>query len=234
MYEMLPFIIGGIAVAAAVTAGTTIYKKFSSDEDEIESLGSFAIWGRPDSGKTTFVYRIQQKNIPEEKEATTSKQPPVTDIKPFTINGKKFKINEITDLPGTVDRQRIWKTLVSEKKHIFYLVNLSRLSDAKYLSNVKHDLQLTAKTIGDLKSGIKPIHIIGTHIDESEFKDLEDSQVGNVLQQNSKIRAIHESIQHSSDKFKNSEEMKGFLYPVNLMDELSFKILIESIINDIK
>lgn len=237
---MLPFIIGGIAVAAAITAGTTIYKKFSSDdeqpvmpENEIESLGSFAIWGRPDSGKTTFVYRIQQKDIPKEKEATSSRRE-FRDIKPISIRENKFKIDEITDLPGTIDRKRTWVDLVKNKKHVFYLVNLARLSDKKYLSEVKNDLKITTEAISALKTDMKPIHIIGTHIDESDFKNILDADVNNKLQENSEIRAILESIKYLGDELKNSDGIKGFLYSVNLTELPSFNKLIENIINDIK
>lgn len=230
---MLPFIIGGIAVAAAVSVGTTIYKRFSGDEDKIESLGSFAIWGRPDSGKTTFVYRIQQKATPKIKEATSSKKV-FKDIKPILIENMKFKVDEITDLPGTEDRKNTWIDLVQHKNHVFYLVNLSRLSDKKYLSEVKNDLKISTEAISAFKTNIKPIHIIGTHLDESDFEGISGADVNNKLQENSEIRAIFESIKHLGDELKNSDGMKGFLYSVNLTDLSSFNTLIENIINDIK
>ncbi|TMP20416.1 hypothetical protein CWC02_06100 [Pseudoalteromonas sp. S2721] len=228
---MLPIIIGGVAAVTAIGAG--LYARANYKKRSTISLGTFAIWGRPNSGKTTFVYQLQQKELPKEKR-TTSEMTRFKDIKPLIYEDMSFKIEEITDFPGTNDRKTSWKKLVQEKQHIFYLINLSKLEDKDYIQKVKNDLKLTVEAISNPEiSSIKPVNIICTHLDKSSFKDINPSEVNNKIQDSSDFKIIFEKLESLGEELVNSEGIVGHVYSANLIDKQSFRNMLKSISYDI-
>lgn len=195
-------------------------------EDEVypSYLGSFVVWGRPNSGKTTFISRLCGQDVGlNSKEATTSKKK-YKNIK-FKVNdGTLFTINEIVDMPGTMDRLDDWLMQVMDNDHVFYLIDLSRLTDRKYISQIEWDVRRTIEALGKSNKECKRINIIATHIDESQFRQFPTENANNILQDNDVIRQIYET----TSEYKVS----GYVYSANLMDKDSFQRLMESVIND--
>lgn len=224
---MFQFIIAG-GVVAVVAAGTAVYKYFNSDSDSTQSkeeppvsVGRFAIWGRPNVGKTTFINRLLGGVCnPNQKHATTSK---ITykDIPVVEVGNRKFRIEEISDLPGTKDRLNNWIELVKTHDHVFYLIDISRV-DSEYMAAVRADLKATVESLKESIRRHKRINIIATHIDKSKFKDEDPANVNNVVQREADFCKIYESI----------EGVAGYVYSVNLINTESYKRLLESIIRD--
>jgi GTPase SAR1 family protein len=120
-----------VAVAGAIGAklevmrmNSAFKKKTENATPEVKSRGSFVVWGRPDSGKTTFISRLLGKQPPEKKESTDSiktyKKVPLN-----FLNGGLFEVDEIADMPGNLDFRDKWLQMVIEKDHVFYLIDLS-------------------------------------------------------------------------------------------------------------
>lgn len=217
---MLPIIIGGVATAVigvAGAVGTYFYTRPNS-------LGDFVVWGRPDTGKTTFISRLRGLSTSsDQKEATTSKKI-YKNIKIEGADGEAFEIEKIIDMPGSVDRRDDWLKQIVEKNHIFYLLDLSRLHDRYYIAAVKSDLKSTVETLNDSEKENKKINIIGTHLDLSDWRGEDAARVNNLIQGDDIIRQIYESINGVS----------GYVYSANLMESTSFNELLQSVINDCK
>lgn len=219
---MIPFI---IAAAAAAAAAYKYWSDDDSDENNNHNLGDFAVWGQPDSGKTTFISRLKDEDItPDNKKQTTSK---VLHTNIILKGGdeKNYIIKELVDLPGSRDRLNDWLKEVESKSNIFYIVDLNKLSktDENYSSKVKSDIK---KTVDKIKSEGKDkrVKIIGTHLDESRWKDISPADVNNVVVNDDAMRRIYEEL----------SDCQGVIYTVNLHDNKSSCKLIEDIINDCK
>lgn len=221
--------IAAIVATAASAIAATFYKYATSDsasEEKSESeirLGSFVVWGRPDSGKTTFIRRLQGRDILSEKEATIAKEQ-IRNTHLSFLDEAKYIIDEITDMPGTEDRLNDWLSGVIEKKHAFYIINLKKLrEDDDYAGWVKKHLKDTVKVLEDSNKKDKKIHIIATHVDMSMWSDVRQSDVNNVIRQDSVVRQILES----------KGNVQGYFYAVNLTDRDYFIKLMRGIVNDI-
>ncbi|MEO2278849.1 GTPase [Pseudoalteromonas pernae] len=221
--------VAAVLVAVASPVLVRLGSKLWGKEDGIEtegpepkSLGSFVVWGRPDSGKTTFIYRLRGEEPPVEKEATDSKKKNEEVILDF-LNGEPLVIDEIADMPGNQDFRDKWRQMVIEKDHVFYLINLEKLSDVDYLTQVRFDVKDTVLALENSEKIDKRINFIATHLDRSQWKDIERSKVNNVMNDDMVIRQIREA----------RGEVKGYLYSVNLMDKKDFEKLMQDVVNDI-
>lgn len=232
---MIPFIIAGVVVAAGAGAA---YKYFTKNDEPkkpsnsqpqptTKTLGTFVIWGRPNVGKTTFIARLRGETpSPEAKTATTAKTI-YTNIPLGRVIGKPVVIEKIIDMPGTEDRLNDWLEMATQKKnHVFYMVDLSRITQKNYAAAISKDLTATVKAMNNLaEKERKRIHILCTHVDESDWKDLQDdADVGNKIQSDENIRYIYESLDENG--------VAGYFYYANLTNNASFQRLIQSIVND--
>lgn len=214
--------------AAALSAGSAavgylsskLVKRFVAEENKPKALGAFAIWGQPDSGKTTFIGLLMGRDIYGKKEQTLSK-----DVKGrILLTGffdEDFEIQELVDMPGTKDRLNDWLALVERSDHVFYMINLQRISEKEYLRKVKLDIDKTVKSRSVSNSKIRrKINVVGTHLDQSKWKDLDDSH--NILQQDESLREVMELM----------GDARGYFYPANLLDKSSSTRLIKCVVND--
>lgn len=227
---MLPFIFGGIAL---VGAGVAAYRYFAED-DKVKpvvnvtpvprTLGTFIVWGRPNTGKTTFIAGL--RGVPAvpgvSKEATTSRTT-YTDVLITGLDRGPHIVKEIADMPGTKDRLPDWLKHVKNLDHVFYLVNLARVGESTYLSSVRSDIAQTITALKDSSKQSKRLNIIGSHVDESEWREIAASEVNNVLQEDERFRMLYESM----------DGVAGYVYAANLTNSDSFKQLLQSIANDI-
>ena len=221
---MLPIIVGAAVLVTGVATAT--YKYFSPSSKEKsppEKPWRFAVWGRPNAGKTTFIYRLRGKPLGHlDKEATSSKKA-FCDIPPISVDGKEIKIDEIVDMPVTADRFNDWQKLVETHECIFYIFNLARKNDKDYLTKVKSDLTTTVATLKSLKSA-KRLNIIASHVDKSVFAKISPAEVNNVIQDDNEFRHLFELLNGAA----------GYIYTANLIDKDSFRNLLESIVRDNK
>lgn len=222
---MLPFLIGG-AAAILTGVGAAIYKYCWEDEPTESpanvSLKRFAIWGRPDVGKTTFIARLRGRPVDAERKVASTSKYVYQDIPPIPLDGKKYLIDEIVDMPGNKDRLADWLKFVSTHEHVFYLINLARTGDADYTAGVRYDLQETMEVLRSCNKADKKLHIIVSHIDESHLKNVNPAEVNNALHQDAIVRQFYEQVC----------EVRSYLYAANLMDQENFQQLIQSIIRD--
>lgn len=216
---MVPFILAGIVIAAA---GTAAYKAFATTKENIpdKDLGKFAIWGLPNTGKSTFIGHLLRKPSSEVKEATTARTI-YTDIPSITLNARTYRIREIADMPGTQDRLNDWLKMVKSHDHLFYLFDLSRLGDNQYITKTRNHIARTCDMLR-LQTTTKRLHIIASHVDQSEFSKIDATQVNNELQNHPDFRRQIEPIGN----------VAGYVYAANLLDESSFNRLLESIVKD--
>lgn len=225
---MLPLILAG---AGLLAAGVATYKYFSDDDDQSskappphrsQSLGTFVIWGRPNSGKTTFISQLRGEQMQSVvKKATTSR----TTYKEVKLQLEaEFTVDSIVDMPGTDDRLDDWRELVANGDHVFYLINLSRTDDSGYAAAVRTDLKATIEALSQSSKGRKRINIIASHVDQSKWNAVDAAQVNNVLQEDPGIRRMYESM----------EGVKGYVYSANLTDATSFRRLLQSIVDDLQ
>lgn len=230
-----------VAGAAIAAGGAAAYKYYKSKKGERThgsagseappkpevSLGGFAIWGRPDSGKTTFIGQLLEKKVsPLEKSASLAnrlyKNVPVKEI-----GEDRYRITQVADMPGTKDRLGDWLDLVAEKdNHVFYLVDLSRIDQTGYLSEVMYDLKKTYESVLNSKYSRKKIHIVGSHLDESKWKNDDAARVNNAVIADSDFRRLYESA--------GGADANGYVYVANLTDRQEFDRILRGIINDIK
>ena len=197
-------------------------KESNTPDTRCKSLGSFVIWGRPNTGKTTFIARLRGVEVnAEKKEATTSKKV-YKNVEIGNIEGGLFKVSEIVDMPGSMDRLDDWLDQVVSKKHVFYLIDLSRLKERTYLTSVKSDVSCTVKKLNESNKNNKRINIIATHVDLSDWKDIDIADVNNLIQEDVDIRYI----------FESTKGVSGYVYSSNLIDESSFNKLMQSIVDD--
>lgn len=215
------------AAIAAGSVGYGAYKYFQDDEPI--DLGKFAIWGRPNVGKTTFIQQLLEKPISNDKAQTTGKKVWSKEIPIKNVDGKEYKIEEIIDMPGTDDRFNDWLELAVKCKNIFYIVDLSRwcIIDNENKYNVRVTLDITG-TIQEIKdcsgSGARNLNIIFSHIDKSKWQGVPLANIVTELQEEGNIRNIFEEMKDSG--------VAGYGYAVNLTDETSFKQLINDLIRD--
>lgn len=219
---MIPIIIAGVVLAAA---GTVVYRKLNSSTVEpvpqppAVSLGRFAIWGRPNSGKTTFLTQLFGEPVdPTIKKSTTAR----TVYRNVLVHNGRYKIDEIVDMPGNDDRRADWLAVVRSHEKIFYLINFANEKPA-YLASVRADLFDTVEAIRKSPAPGRRLHIIATHMDESPLKDADPAEVNNILQADANFRRLYES----------TGDVGGYVYAVNMTDRSSFERLLESIVKDV-
>lgn len=221
---MLPLIVVGVVAAAAVTGGIYKYstkKKPAGKVKEPKSLGDFAVWGQPETGKTTFIARLRGVDPAGDKEQTTS-------IKRFGrfelkgLDGGPYEIQELVDMPGSKDRLNDWLTQVESKRHVFYIVNLAKLAEEDYRRKVRFDVERTVEKLAATDADCKKVNIIGTHLDMSEWESIDVTRVNNVILQDQHMREVRELFGH----------VAGYVYSVNLMDKKSATRLLQDIAND--
>lgn len=228
---MLPLIVAGV-VAGVAALGAVAHKVFSDSDGSskppptspprVRRLGSFVIWGRPNSGKTTFISQLRGEHVQlVEKKATTSR----TTYKDVKLRlAEALVVDSIVDMPGTDDRLDDWRQLVEKGDHVFYLLNISRTADAGYVAAVRTDLKATIEALNKSSTGRKRINIIASHVDQSKWNTVDAAQVNNVLQEDPVIRRMYESM----------GGVKGYVYSANLTDSTSFNRLLQSIVDDLQ
>ncbi|MBA4722971.1 MAG: 50S ribosome-binding GTPase [Alcanivorax sp.] len=222
----IPFFAVGAAATAVATGVISLYRKRKSrPPNEPIELGSFAIWGRQNAGKTTFIKQILNQSIPSEKVGTMAKEA-YEKIPEKQVDGKTFKINRITDMPGSKDRKDDWLKLFSTHDHVFYIINVAFRPDkkSKQIAAALSDLEDAAQEALKSENSRKSINIIASHIDKSEWASLERSEINNKLQEDPFFREILEELKRKG--------VAGYLYSADLTDKSSFDYLIESIIKD--
>lgn len=221
---MLPLIIG-VGLTGLATAAVTYYRKRGQNQNQQAGnapipLGDFAVWGRPDAGKTTFISCLRGIPPSGEKEQTGS----IKRYSKFEItsrDGRVYGVSELCDIPGGRDRLENWLTAVESRKHIFYIVSLAKLDDSAYLRNIRTEIEHTVKRLNN-ETTRKRIHVIGAHLDDSKWKDFEPARVRETILQDDAIREIREHF----------GEGAGYFYAANLLDRDSATQLIEDILND--
>lgn len=231
------FVIPPIAyVGAAVIAGGAALYKYASSKNKRRGapqgdskpepirVGSFAVWGRPNVGKTTFISQLLGKGVPNEKEATGAKKIYGKEIPLFVVDGRSYKVEEIIDIPGSTDRLSDWCEMAAKKDHVFYIVDLSRKDDEKYKAEVRYDLGKTVGALSESSKARKRVNIIASHVDESIWSEIGIGEVNNVIQEDVVFRQLYEAI--------NERGVAGYVYVANLVDRESFDTLMECIIRD--
>lgn len=223
---MLPVLLVG--AGALVAGGVAIYKYATKDKNPqpktvSKSLGTFVIWGRPNVGKTTFIARLRGLDpAPKDKRASTSRTE-YLDVALKGVASGDFVIDKIVDMPGTEDRLKDWLEMVATESHVFYMIDLSRLTEAAYISRVKLDVAETVKALGESSKKRKRINIIASHVDESKWGASKDNpQLHNLLQADPEIRALYESL----------DDVSGYIYSGDLTDKDSFQRLLQGVVND--
>lgn len=131
-------------------------------------------------------------------------------------------VDEIIDLPGTQDRLSAWLKYVVDKKHVFYVIDLSRINDNEYNLSVRSDLKKTIEALRNSNKEKKRINIIASHVDKSKWSHIDAANINNEIQEDPFIRKVCESL----------EDVTGYVYSANLMNDQSFKQLMQSIAND--
>lgn len=226
---MNPFILVGVAISGLAGAATAYYKHAKDKKKKSENapngptpLGDFAIWGQPDTGKTTFI-SCMRGTIPasDTKEQTTSIKR-YSKFKVSSRNGQIYEVQELLDMPGGEDRLNNWLIEVGTRKHILYIISLAKLGDSAYLRRVRSDIAHTLERLKSAKKEGKRIHIIGAHLDNSKWKDFEPARVKEMILQDDGIREIREHF----------GVVAGYFYAANLLNPESANRLIEDIIND--
>ena len=248
----LPLILGVAAgVAAAATAGYKIYQSYFND---VISLNEFSLWGLPNSGKTTFIKRLLELKVDGEvKEQTTSKNV-IEDIPIKEIDGKKYKIERIIDLPGTKDRLDCWIDNALKNKNSYFLINLCSLEDknsSEYYMRLMSVFETLKKRVNDkskeLSKGSFKLNLIYTHIDKSE-SEFNAAQVTNELMDRDICRKVYEYFQEDIESIKDGKDgqsgegsegsegsenkIKVKVYAVNLLNSASSAKLIKDLIKD--
>lgn len=222
--SMLPFIVAGVVVAVA--GGIYKYansKKPAGEAKEPKSLGSFAVWGQPETGKTTFIARLRGIDPTGEKEQTTS-------LRRFSrfevkgLDGGPYEIQELVDMPGSKDRLNDWLDQVASKDQVFYIVNLAKITDDGYRRKVKFDVEKTVEKLSYSDVKVKRVNIVGTHLDTSEWKSVDAARVNNLILQDPHMREMRELF----------GVVAGYVYSANLMDKKSANRLLQDIANDCK
>jgi ribosomal protein S20 len=198
-----------------------LYRYFSEDE---KPLGAFIVWGRPNTGKSTFIAGLRGVPPPHgaPKEATGAR---IThkDVKITGLDRGPHKVDAVTDMPGTNDRLPVWLDAVKSVEHVFYLINLARVDDREYMSSVRTDIKQTVAALKESKKEKKRLNLIGSHLDKSNWKAVPAAEVNNFLQEDDQFRELYESM----------EGFAGYVYAANLTDPVSFKKLLQSIADDI-
>jgi len=221
---MLPFIVAGVVGVAAVVGGVYKYatsNKADDSSEEIKKLGSFAVWGQPDTGKTTFIARLRGLEPKVDKEQTTS-------LKRYSafnlrgVDGGAYEVRGLVDMPGSKDRLNDWLKEALLSDHVFYVVDLSRVHDQEYFRKVKYDVAQTVDCLASSAEGNKKVNIIGTHLDASEWKSVDAVRVNNVVIQDQRMRELSELF----------GKVAGYVYSVNLTDDKSSSRLLQDIAND--
>jgi len=223
-----------VATASAVGAsGYATYKYFTDDEPKKEpenkviNLGRFAIWGHADVGKTTFIQQLREVPLSNKKSQTTSRRA-FEDIPEKIVNGNRYKIEKIVDMPGVFDRFDDWLKIAVEYESISYLVDLSRWDNHEdsdsYVIGVGVDIEKTVSALSVFKDTKRRLNIIFTHLDKSKWADVETARVVNTLHKVSSIRKLYEGM--------NNSAVAGYIYSVNLINKESFSTLISDIISD--
>lgn len=220
---MIPFIVAGLAL---VGAGTAVYKYFSDDDTPIKevkptSLGMVALWGVPNSGKTTFVKRLLKHTLGGESVQTSSMQLH-TDVE-ITSNGREYVIEKIYDMPGVESRKQTWLEQVGDARTSIYLINLQDYFDPSKKSNYQQKVKQHLKELKEVLSKKAEVNlvIIGTHLDVTEFNGLD--KVNNLVQESADFELIMAPFQDLKMKF----------YSVNLFCDSSYESLIKDVVGDI-
>jgi GTPase SAR1 family protein len=223
---MLPIIVAGVVGVAALAGGVYKYTKSKKTAEEVKepkSLGGFAVWGQPDTGKTTFIARLRGLEPTGEKEQTTS-------LRRFGrfelkgVDGGPYEIKELVDMPGSKDRLSDWLEQVSSKDYVFYIVDLSNLDSDDYRRKIKFDVERTVERLAEIDTPKKRVNIIGTHLDKSVWNSVDAARVNNSVLQDARMREIRELF----------GKVAGYVYSVNLMDKKSSIRLLQDIANDCK
>lgn len=220
---MLPLIAVGVAAVAAGTAAWKTYQSYTTQGHKAivgTKLGKFTIWGRPNAGKTTFVNRLVKDIGPASKKEGTTGQKVYKDVK-FSAAGQQYLIDEIRDMPGTIDRQSDWLESVKTHDHVFYLFNSSN-EDRNYLAQVRDDISKAVETLKNCTKSDKRLHIIASHVDQSRFKEIDPAEVNNVLQEDDNFIRLYQS----------TAGVSGYVYAVNLTSDENSRMLMESIMRD--
>jgi len=189
----------------------------AAPEKKIKNIGAIALWGVPNSGKSTFVKRLLGK-APDEQKIQTTNITPYPNLE-FDSNGRNYKIEVIYDMPGVVSRKSEWLNHVKKAKNSIYLVNLEKffVPGDEYRREVRQHLKELKEVLGE--SGVENLIVVGTHLDKTTFSDSVESN--NLIQQSREFHAILEVFQSI------------WFYSVNLMDGDSCRKLISSIVGDI-
>lgn len=194
----------------------------NNSKQQAHSLGIFVVWGRPNSGKTTFINQLLGKEPTLHKEATDS----VKTHPSVTLNyleGGPYVVEKIIDLPGNKERRDAWLKMVVSIDHAFYLIDLSRLEEQQYIAEVRSDIEATVNAIEKSDKQEKRINFIATHLDESKWKDFDKANVNNAINEDRTIRQFSEY----------RKGVEGYLYSANLLEQVGFQKLMQDIVNDI-
>lgn len=212
--------VGGVVAAAVI--------KYVMTDDEVsgerpvtttKNIGPIALWGVPNSGKSTFVKRLLGE-APDEIKVQTSHIKRHLNLE-FNSAGINYKIEKIYDMPGVDSRKSEWLSHVKDSETSIYLINLKQYFEkgGAYQKVVKQHLK-ELKTALVENEAINLI-VIGTHLDESAFCG--SNEPDNAIQQTEEFEVVMASLQGLTIWF----------YSVNLLDDSSCRRLIENIVGDI-
>ena len=158
-------LVGGILAAKRATGP----KQATPPE---RNIGDVALWGVPDSGKSTFVAQLRSEPLSPQKEQTRSANK-YTDVV-VKANGQRFTIAKIVDMPGTEIRKGDWLKLASTARHSIYLVNLSEYfgGNIDYVAAVNQHLKDLRGVFDSGNKDCSSLIILGTHLDKSRFSNV--------------------------------------------------------------
>lgn len=220
------FLLGATAIAGLAVSAYFKFRREKKPQALPEvHLGSFAVWGRPNAGKTTFINMLRGVAPASGKKGATTSRTNYPAVKLPPMQGVSFIVNKIVDMPGTDDRKKDWLQLVQEEAHVFYIVNLVRASEQPYAAALKSDINATITALEQSKKQMgKRIHLICSHLDKSKWSTHEPADVNNVIQEDGDFRVLYESMRG----------VAGYVYSADLTDKDSFQSLLQSIVNDCK
>lgn len=205
---MIPFIAAGaFLVGSAVTAAVTLLVKKNGPAKKIKDL---VLLGLPSAGKTTFLKRLKSEMISEDESTTMNEKK--TGEFTFKFNGQKILIKNVTDTPGANRYTHEYEKYKNFNGYIYFFFNVNGY--LRYLENERITNARLDQIYHVFKDKIdkNEVYIIGTHIDLLRLKTNEINE------------AINKKVED-----KSYRSVLNNLYLTNLLDENSFKNLIEEL-----